>query len=322
MSNGLFMFARLICARAVFRGKIWSEPTPGQTSPACTAACSKGYYCPKGSTNSTSAACRKRCTSNGFEMAHAHMWARDPKHHTRVWSCSVAAVGRFNANVGGASPADCDSCPINSFPPAQNGSVCHQCPSGHHQPAPGSSTCLPCDAGMVFHESRGSCVVWPPYTSSVAGATSCNVCMADRYRRDAATVATTSNCVACPEGTRCGWNTTLATLNLTAGWWRVSGSSTELHRCDSWGHGKSSCAGGSWAGASGDDYCGEGFHGPLYATSFSIVAHSMLIPTTVHDAGARSVPTASTIRMLCATNVRRHPLGAGIDAGIIVEWAC
>ena len=227
-------------------------------------------------------------------------------------------MGRFNANFGAANLADCDACPINSFQPAANGSACYPCPSGHHQPAPGSSTCIPCDAGMVFDESRGSCVVCPPSTSSVAGATSCDVCMPDRYRRDAVTAATTSSCVACPEGTSCGWNTTLATLNLTAGWWRVSGSSTELHRCDSWGHGRSSCAGGSWAGASGDGYCAEGFHGPLCATTFPVIRSQHAEPDHCtrcrceicgdglyyQDAVCHECPEAST--------------WAGIAAGIIV----
>jgi hypothetical protein len=103
------------------------------------------------------------------------------------------------------------------------------------------------------------------YTSSVAAATSCNVCMPERYRLNTATAASTTSCVACPEGANCGWNTTLATLNLTAGWWRVSGSSTEIHRCNSGGDGRGSCSGGNHAAANGDGYCAEGFSGPLYA---------------------------------------------------------
>jgi hypothetical protein len=68
-------------------------------------------------------------------------------------------------------------------------------------------------------------------------------------------------CVKCPEGTLCDvdGNATLAGLVLQPGWWRLSESSDEVHRCP---HGSLACRGGL---SFTDGYCTDGHQGPLCA---------------------------------------------------------
>ena len=69
-------------------------------------------------------------------------------------------------------------------------------------------------------------------------------------------------CEACPALVTCSSGSTIEKWNLTAGWFRISNATSELHRCadDST---DSPCAGGATVGHDGDGYCAEGFHGPL-----------------------------------------------------------
>ena len=62
----------------------------------------------------------------------------------------------------------------------------------------------------------------------------------------------------------CATNTTLQTLRLTSGIWRLGSDSLDLQRCADYDDSsKTPCLGGADAGDDGDGYCREGHTGPL-----------------------------------------------------------
>jgi hypothetical protein len=69
------------------------------------------------------------------------------------------------------------------------------------------------------------------------------------------------SCLQCPEGTSCDvdGNSTLEDLFLQPGWWRISASTDEIHRCP---HGLLACRGGLAFQAG---YCTDGHQGVLCA---------------------------------------------------------
>eukprot|EP00966_Prymnesium_polylepis_P288265 6658297-Prymnesium_polylepis.1 len=66
-------------------------------------------------------------------------------------------------------------------------------------------------------------------------------------------------CKDCLSGATCGENTSLATVKLLPGHWRLSETSEVVSKCEEIGTAQSPCKGGS--DASG--YCREGHTGPL-----------------------------------------------------------
>ncbi|KAL3906003.1 MAG: hypothetical protein SGPRY_010707, partial [Prymnesium sp.] len=106
-------------------------------------------------------------------------------------------------------------CPADrvSLPQGQCG-----CGEGYFQPSSKVFQCLPC-------EQEG--------TSSAVGAigiSSCDVCKEQYYRPSASHPA--SDCTKCLEGAVCPWNSTLRTLQLKQGYWRLSDTSMSILKCD------------------------------------------------------------------------------------------
>ena len=106
--------------------------------------------------------------------------------------------------------------------------------------------CAPCPVGFVCE--LGTSVPQP-------------MCGEQQYRP--AENSSASECKLCDAvpGVICGANPTIATLNLSAGYWRHSEATIETHRCKldgSW----SPCVGGGDAGIEGVGYCAAGYRGP------------------------------------------------------------
>ena len=99
-----------------------------------------------------------------------------------------------------------------------------------HAPAPRARPPLPTDFlnNSVYHE--------------------CNAC-ASRFGGEAQ-----DNCPA---------NSSLAAVNLTAGFWRISDAATTASVCPISKEEPQPCAGGMNAGVDGEGYCSEGYYGPL-----------------------------------------------------------
>ena len=109
-----------------------------------------------------------------------------------------------------------------------------------------------------------------------------------------------SECAPCEAvpGAICGTNPTIATLNLTAGYWRHSSATIETHYCrrsGSW----TPCRGGANEGEEGDGYCESGYRGPrcelcdgpAYSRYFD------KLEARCHDCGDM---TARSVAMVCA----------------------
>jgi len=181
---------------------------------------------------------------------------------------ALDARGNCACDVGFAvmeSGLRCQRCEEGTFKSAVGDTACEPCSAGTFQPSPGSASCLDCPISE-YQPARGSveCRRCEFGWSSEGGAPSCRICAEGYYLsclRDSSCLE--RDCVSCNgmTGIRCGWNTTIATLNVTLGYWRHSAATPETWKCasrDSW----SPCRGGQLAGHAGDGYCEPGFHGP------------------------------------------------------------
>eukprot|EP00966_Prymnesium_polylepis_P189862 4399564-Prymnesium_polylepis.1 len=93
-----------------------------------------------------------------------------------------------------------------------------------------------------------------------AGARSCDVCAADYYLKDLSlSPSTPGACVACPAAYACPWNSTLRTIWLQPGYWRLSDATSDVQACPgTMLNGSSTCIGGGH-----DGVCHAGYAGPL-----------------------------------------------------------
>ena len=112
-----------------------------------------------------------------------------------------------------------------------------------------------CKAGK-YESATLTCESCPLHTTSVIGAVgkdACSVCDKGFYRP-----ADGERCTPCPGQAVCPVNTTLSTLLLREGFWRLAPSSRQILRCASLTN--ASCLGGGHSGQ-----CAEGYDGPLCA---------------------------------------------------------
>ena len=120
------------------------------------------------------------------------------------------------------------------------------------------------------------CDQCPEHTSSANRSAECNTCSEGYYRTDAIVAASFETCVRCFDGAQCERNTTLATLNLSVGYWRLSLNAPEIIKC-SGSSADNRCVGGVGSlskdetegrrldeGVSKDAalYCAPGYTGP------------------------------------------------------------
>ncbi|KAL1512046.1 hypothetical protein AB1Y20_005320 [Prymnesium parvum] len=139
----------------------------------------------------------------------------------------------------------------NSKPPQQG-----SCPYG--QVLTDAEECV-CRVDFYFDVASDQCLPCPEHTSSAGGVDAgCDVCAPGRYLRSGYTVST-DGCGECPSGAECPWNSTLATLAVKPGYWRLSTLTTRIYACVSAGANRTSCAGGTES----DSLCAPGHDGPL-----------------------------------------------------------
>ena len=105
----------------------------------------------------------------------------------------------------------------------------------------------PCTHECIVH----SCNQCSQQSSSVAGSTTCDICAINYYKDLASTPSEECKLcesalrgVICPE-----LNTTLSTVNVTRGWWRLSEFSTDFRECED-KDGVTPCEGGVHVGTS------------------------------------------------------------------------
>ena len=158
--------------------------------------------------------------------------------------CAACSAGKIGATGG----STCSECAPGTFS-LEGKDACLSCPPGSFNELSGSGTCSDCP-GDLFSE---------------AGSVKCILCLRTFY------FSIEGVCVPCPDGVLCDTDgsSTQVLMNLAAGYWRISGASTDVNKCPF----SDGCAGGNnFDGRRlaanvqyGDGYCSEGYMGPLCA---------------------------------------------------------
>lgn len=172
--------------------------------------------------------------------------------------CTRCSDGMF-APIGSRA---CSSCPLHmSLPPrfwgnATNASfcVCDEVNDRFPVPAAFGGGCG-CQRGHFYSVDAQACEQCPTGTSSVPGAERCDVCALGYFLRDLRLAPSEASCVSCVSGVSCDWNSTLQTIKMRPGYWRLSELTLDIWACPQNG---SACLGGSTTGR-----CVEGQVGPL-----------------------------------------------------------
>jgi len=192
--------------------------------------------CPKGTFASGPGAISvDSCLSCGFGSASAEEGAS---------VCGACAAGRFATD----SPEDADGGLLVQV--IEGASSCNACPAGYHSGTPGMVVCQLC----------------PASTYALTGSSSCPLCRREYYLHPQS-----RECVKCPNEASCpdDGGSTLRTLGLKADYWRISANTTVIHRCPF----DQACGGGFGTDEASqhqfnfqsDDYCAQGYTGPLCA---------------------------------------------------------
>ena len=221
------------------------QPDSGAT--ACR-ACNAGSFCPVGS------AAALPCTAGRYSAATDLALPEQ---------CTLTRPGFFSG-IGSSSEIPC---PRGMYVAEANASACSLCGAGMAQPVQGSVGCSICPSRTYSREGAAECNNCLPRTSSHPGSSTCNVCDTGYYRLDAQTDSTPEACGLCPaKGGSCPMNTTLETIFVHPGHWRLSSWSKVISSCEG-SNATVRCTGGSRASSanssvSGDGYCGELYSGP------------------------------------------------------------
>ena len=130
----------------------------------------------------------------------------------------------------------------------------------------GASFPVPCPAGTIGRSPRlgveAGCEECAYPQSSTLGSHACTSCVSQHYRMPEQSNTSGLVCEDCMDGAVCPANSTLRTVNVTTGHWRLSARSQDVDECDQAGD-WTPCIGGNSAGLLGDGYCALGHDGPL-----------------------------------------------------------
>ena len=153
--------------------------------------------------------------------------------------------------------SECYECPEGKAKATTGNGVCTDCEPGKYQTQPRNEQCLPCSAGLYSNEPGAvTCLSCPEKISSYNGSRVCDICAAGFYRDLADVQASIFTCDDCPDNAECGVDTTLATLRLKPGYWRLNATARLIYACETGDEtGLSACVGGTDDGVAGDGYC-------------------------------------------------------------------
>ena len=178
-------------------------------------ACGLGAFCPQG------ASAALPCPSGRFGNTS------DLSSFEQCWNCTSGS----SCTTGSALPLPCAAGSVQS---EIGRSFCTDCNPGYFQSSKGRVSCDVCP-NRTYSSISGAaeCNNCLARTSSFPASAECDVCDIHFYRLDAQTEASQSTCVACPEkGMSCPMDTTLETIVVLPGHWRLSGWSREITRCE------------------------------------------------------------------------------------------
>ena len=252
----------------------------GTEATVAPAACSKGHYCPKGT--SFALPCKEGSYSISTNLTSAsECTATDAGHFAPVGSTEQTACspGSYAPDAGMAA---CQRCKAGTYQSEERATSCANCKE-HSWCAAGSSAptacesgtmggglgltnqseCLPCPAGswcsagraipcgvntfqpLLDKDYAGACKQCPEDAESPEASISIEACKCRPGYYDSKPTANEVACEACTIGSTCPTvGTTTATLNITAGWYRTASYSADLRRCPDASNEESGCIGG------------------------------------------------------------------------------
>jgi len=187
-------------------------------------------------------------------------------HHQGVCVCGFGkepkyASGTSRSDESNLLPAECVPCGAGHYKSERGNDPCNECQAGSVQPDTGSAKCVACLRGEYQRfNGMAQCGLCDPQTTSSPPFTSCSEC--DRGTcRYSSEEASTYTCKPCHPLATCPLNsTTVPTIVLNDGAWRLTNRSTALQRCRASG-GYSPCIGGDESGVGGEGYCRSGYTG-------------------------------------------------------------
>lgn len=196
------------------RAGTW-QPNPGGT---VELPCPPGYFCPVGTVNPLP--CVAGTWSNASNLAHGCP-SVDPGHFssagsTRQRPCNPGSV----APVGGLS--ECQACPPGSHQRSTGATQCAICPANSYCPE-GTSHPLSCESGAGI----------PNAVTLEAGSSGSGDCRCKKGYYDDESLPGQIHCTICPSGVDCSESagTTVSTLPIKVGYYRISRSSVDVRRC-------------------------------------------------------------------------------------------
>ena len=162
-------------------------------------------------------------------------------------ACEACPAGRMSDT--GAVIDECVPCAAGR---TSKGAACEACPPGAFAKADGMVACEPCVDGVTNDEGSVRCNACPSNSEAAPNRRQC-VCSAGFYGE---CDGSTCECNECPWGAECPKpGTTLRTLSLQKGFWRLTEASLDIRRCNEF----YACEGGG----ANDTGCRAGHHGPL-----------------------------------------------------------
>ena len=239
--------------------------------------CSAGTACPVGSATESPCAVGQYAPNNGSEACTVCPSGKFQDELGQT-GCTICGAGHY-CTEGARQQTPCAPGTYSSSVGLQNNSECLTCPMGFFCPS-GSAAPTPCMEGQIGEfeglQSQFLCAACIPPTTSLRGSSSCDRCIRGYYLSPtswnfAASVWTTNlsanfraNCEQdlCIGGATCENDATLATVNVTSGYWRLTNASRSIVDCHKNDAGTSPCKGGTDAGDDGAGYCEPGHHGP------------------------------------------------------------
>ena len=163
---------------------------------------------------------------------------------------------------------DCKPCPMGSAKEVVGNEQCAPCHPGTFTAVSGATVCASCPTTTYSAASGGTaCDLCPIGFSSYPGSASCDVCAPGYFERG-------HKCEPCPRWAECPkLNTSLATLLLKEGYWRLAPDTERVKFCSGCTDGSgedgtrsctsSTCRGGNNAGTDGSGLCRDNTTGPM-----------------------------------------------------------
>ena len=237
----------------------------------CT-TCRAGSACEAGSAAESPCPLGMRAPTNG-SVSCEPCPAGTYQDKTGQTLCTLCRAGRY-CPVGSAQEQPCLAGKYASETGLMNASQCTDCPVGHYC-TEGTSTPQPCLAGTIgeFEGLAGPylCQECIAPSHSEMGSTVCDQCLRGNYRDPYGVANASANqlarCRPCLDGATCENGVTLASHNVSYGFWRLSESARKITECHKVTRPDmsvvSSCRGGVSVGNNGSGYCEPGHHGPL-----------------------------------------------------------